>query len=272
MTTYEGLIGAADDTELFIRKDLPEKAKAVFVFVHGLCEHSGRYEYVAQKFNQFGYGVYRYDNRGHGKSGGDRGYIDNFLRFVDDADVVVNLAKKDNPGLPLFILGHSMGGLIAACYGVKYGHKLAGQVLSGALVIELPSMAELKKVDFDALRGVKSPNSLARLICRDEAVVNDYEKDPLVLKETELKLLGEIGIRGPAWLARNIKDYACPCLIVHGGADRIVIPEAAKWLYENISSQDKQLKFYEGLFHEILNEKERGTVIGDIHSWVEKRL
>lgn len=270
--TYEGLIDAADGTKLFIRKDLPENAKAVFVFVHGLCEHSGRYQYVAQKFTQLGYGVFRFDNRGHGKSGGDRGYIDNFIRFVDDADAVVNWAGKDHPGLPLFMLGHSMGGLITACYGVKYGHKLAGQVLSGALVIELPSMAELKKMDFDALRGVKSPNSLARLVCSDDAVVNDYEKDPLVLKEMELKLLGEIGIRGPAWLGGNIKDYTCPCLILHGGADQIVIPEAAKWFYEHIASQDKQLKFYEGLFHEILNEKERDTVIEDIHGWVENRL
>ncbi|WMJ79172.1 alpha/beta hydrolase [Clostridium sp. MB40-C1] len=263
-----------DETELYYREDLPDKMKAVIIIVHGLCEHLGRYDYVTQKFNAFGYGVYRFDNRGHGRSGGERGYVENFMNFIEDTDRIIELCSKENPDVPLFMLGHSMGGYISAAYGSKYKEKLKGQILLGAAVIELPIFQQLKEGRlFETSPREKSPNVLSKLICRDPMVVKEYENDPLVLKETTFKLLGEIFVNGVKWLNSNIKNYTYPCLILHGEKDEIVINEASKWMYSNIPSTDKTLKVYDKCYHEILNEKEeKDLIIGDIHNWIEDRL
>ncbi len=272
MINVDGKLESFDSTKLYFKKDIPAAPKAIIVIVHGLCEHLGRYDYLTKRFNEFDYGVYRFDNRGHGKSGGEKGYIDDFMFFIDDANILVDEAKKDYPDLPLFMLGHSMGGFIAAGYGVKYPDKLTGQILSGAATTLLPIFEALKNVDFDGNPRVKVPNDLSSVISRDEEVVKAYDHDPLVLKETNQKLLGETFVRGPAWLEANIKSYTYPCLILHGDDDRIVTPKSSKWMYEEISSKDKELKFYPGFFHEILNEKQKETVISDIRLWIEQRI
>ena len=269
-----GKVKTFDDVELFYKKSLVERPKAVLVVVHGLCEHLGRYNYFTEKLNDFGYNVYRFDNRGHGKSGGERGYVENFQYFFDDADLFVNMAKKENEGIPVFMFGHSMGGFITAGYGMKYPDKLNGQILSGAAVIDLPAFKSIKNsIDFDKNPFQKVPNVLSNLICRDPEGVKAYDEDPLVLKESNVKLLGEAFVKGPVWIENNVKKYKYPCLILHGGNDQIVTNEASKWFYKNISSEDKNLKIYPGCYHEILNEKdEKDVVIEDIHSWIEKRI
>lgn len=184
----------------------------------------------------------------------------------------VDKAKEEYPKLDVFMLGHIMGGFIAAGYGVKYPDKLKGIVLSGAATTLLPVFSDFQNVDFDKNPRVKSPNALSSLIYRDKAVVEDYENDPLVLKETNEKLLGETFVRGPEWLEKNVEKFTYPCLILHGGDDRIVTNEASKWFYEKISSDDKKIKIYEGFFDEILNEKEKDIVIDDIKVWIDKRI
>jgi alpha-beta hydrolase superfamily lysophospholipase len=184
------------------------------------------------------------------------------------------MAKKENEGIPVFMFGHSMGGFITAGYGMKYPDKLNGQILSGAAVIDLPAFKSIKNsIDFDKNPFQKVPNVLSNLICRDPEVVKAYDEDPLVLKESNVKLLGEAFVKGPVWIENNVKKYKYPCLILHGGNDQIVTNEASKWFYKNISSEDKNLKIYPGCYHEILNEKdEKDVVIEDIHSWIEKRI
>lgn len=270
----EEKIKSFDGTELFCVKNLVDYPKAVVVIVHGLCEHLGRYKYLTEKLNSFNYSVYRFDNRGHGKSGGERGYIKDFQYFFDDADKIVDLVISENKGLPVFMLGHSMGGFITAGYGIKYRNKLKGQILSGAAVIELPLADEIKKNNyFEKNPMAKIPNGLSSLICRDKNVVKAYDDDPLVLKEFTAKLMGEFGVNGAAWISQNIDKYEYPCLIIHGGNDQIVTNESAKWMFANTKSQDKEIKIYADCYHEILNEKdEKDTVIRDIHNWIEERL
>lgn len=270
----EGKLKSFDGTELFYRKDIVENSKAVIVIVHGLCEHLGRYDYFTKRLNETGYTVYRFDNRGHGKSAGERGYVDSFQDFFEDADKIVNMAIEENKHAPVFMFGHSMGGFITAGYGMKYTNKLKGQILSGAAVIELPIFEDLKRNNyFESHPMEKSPNALSSLICRDKKVVEDYDNDPLVLKETNLKLLGEAFVKGPTWIKENVKNYTYPCLILHGENDQIVIREASKWLFENISSKDKNIKIYPKCYHEILNEKEeKHIVIEDILNWIEAKL
>jgi len=268
----EKMIVASDGTELFHVKDVSDNPKAIIILVHGLAEHCGRYDYVVQKFNESGYGVYRFDNQGHGRSGGKRGYLDDFHKFIDDTDLFVDRAREENPGIPLFMLGHSMGGFITAGYGSKYPGKLTGQIFSGAVIIELPIFDPLKEMDLEKTPEATVPNSLSQLICRDQQVVRDYENDPLVLKETTLKLLTTVFFDGVSWLKENLKNYEYPCLILHGGNDQIVDNASSQYLYENSASKDKSIKIYDGFFHEILNEKEKDQVLGDIERWIEERV
>lgn len=261
-----------DNTEIYYMKDVPQNAKAIIIIVHGVAEHLGRYEYLKDKFESFGYGVYRFDNRGHGLSGGNRGDMNDFNELIDDTDIIVNIAKKEYPDLPLYMLGHSMGGFITAAYGVKYKNKLRGQILSGAATNKMPFSLTLKSIKFPYILKGKVPNSLSKLISRDPQVVKKYEEDPLVLKETTLRFNNQFVNKGIPWLVRNLSSYEYPCLILHGGDDHIVPKECSQKFYDGISSKDKQIKIYEGLYHEIFNEKERDTVIEDVHKWLENRL
>ena len=265
-------MNVGDGIELFMIRNLVKSPKTAVIIVHGLCEHAGRYDYVVSRFNDFGYSVYRFDNRGHGRSGGERGYIADYQIFIDDAHRIVEIAKRENPGLPLFMLGHSMGGFITAFYGVKYPGRLTGQMLSGAAVTVQPIFKDMGSFDYNATPLAPVPNTLADVICRDPQVVKLYKEDPLVIKEFTTKLMGEFLIRGVKNLMDNTGNYKYPCLILHGGGDKIVTPDSSKYFYDHISSTDKQLKIYEDLYHEILNEPEKDTIIENIRLWIEDRI
>ena len=268
----EIVVPTKDELDLFVRINNVQTPDAVVVLVHGLAEHSGRYEHVVNFFNRLNYSVYRFDLRGHGNSGGEKGYVEDFHQYIDDADCVVRLAQKENPGVPIFMLGHSMGGFITTAYGVRHPDKLQGQILSGAAVILQPSMEPLKETDFDAMAHQTIPNSLSDQISRDRDVVDAYNQDPLVLKEFQFKLVGEVFLKGAQWLMAHMPQYRYPCLILHGGCDEIVTHDASKWMHHHIGSQDKSLNIYESLYHEILNEPEMEMVLSDIHAWISKRL
>jgi acylglycerol lipase len=269
----ESLMTADDGIELLLIRNLTDRPRAVMVIVHGICEHSGRYSYTTSRFNTWGYSVYRFDLRGHGRSGGERGYVEDYERFIDDTDMIVNAARQENPGLPIFLLGHSMGGFITVTYGVKHQDRLSGLIHSGAAVMVPPEVKALGEgFDYNALALTPIPNNLSNLISRDPNVIKVYNDDPLVLKEFTIKLMGEIFIKGMKWLSENMGSYRYPCLILHGGGDQIVIPEASRYLYDHIASTGKQIKIYDGLYHEILNEPEKETVLADIHQWIEARI
>lgn len=258
--------------DLFTKANPVTSPRAAVLIVHGLAEHLGRYDHVVDQLNNFGYTVYRFDNQGHGRSGGEQGFIDDFNQFIDDADILVERIIRENPGIPVFMLGHSMGGFITAAYGVKYPGKLTGQILSGAAVTVLPLFKPFQEIDFETEPRNKVPNELSVLICRDKSVVEAYDNDPLVLKETCQKLLGEVFINGATWLTQALASYQYPCLILHGGDDRIVTPEASQYMYNTILSTDKTLTLYKGFFHEILNEPGNAKVIEDIHQWIDQRI
>jgi acylglycerol lipase len=272
-TFLETKLTANDGIEIFVVKNLIPSPKAMILIVHGLCEHLGRYNYTTSRLTNWGYSVYRLDLRGHGRSGGERGYVESYERFIEDTDLVANIARQENPGLPLFILGHSMGGFISVAYGVKYPDRLSGLIHSGAAVTAPPAVKDLgEDFDYNALALTTVPNSLSSMVSRDPDVVKAYDDDPLVLKEFTMKLMGEIFIAGVGWLSQNMGGYRYPCLILHGGDDQLVPAEASQNLYDRIASPDKQIKIYTGLYHEILNEPEKETVLGDIHAWIEGRI
>ncbi|MDR1740345.1 MAG: lysophospholipase [Synergistaceae bacterium] len=269
----QDIIRSYDGTALYRRVDTPGgHEKGAVVITHGLGEHCRRYDWVAERLNEAGFSVWRFDNRGHGRSGGARGWLDSFRSYFYDADVLVEQALAA-ASRPVFMLGHSMGGFITGGYGVQFPGKLRGQVFSGACVKSVPVFDALRGADIDKIALDDSPNSLSSLICRTKAVVDAYDSDPFVLKVFTQKLLHEVFIKGVDWLMPAEKRHAYPCLILHGGDDRIVPPACSEYLYENTASTDKTLKVYPNLFHEILNEEDgKEEVIADIIAWMNARL
>jgi lysophospholipase len=164
-----------------------------------------------------------------------------------------------------------MGGFIVTGFGAKYPAKVNGIILTDAATADRAGI--LNTIPLALPPTTMLPNNLSQLICSDPAVVKAYEEDPLVAKEISVGLFKQIQ-EGINWLHAegHIKDFAYPCLILHGGADQIVSPEDSKFLYESISSTDKEIKIYDGLFHEILNEKTRDNVLADINNWISERL
>lgn len=133
----ESMITSFDGTKLYLKKETAADNKAVIVIVHGLCEHQGRYDYFAEKLHEAGIGTYRFDHRGHGRSEGEETFYSDFNELLDDTNVVVDMAIEENPDIPVFLLGHSMGGFTVSLYGAKYpDKKLRGIITSGALTAD----------------------------------------------------------------------------------------------------------------------------------------
>ncbi len=271
----EGYLKSYDATNLFYVKDIPKELKGIVIVVHGFAEHLGRYEYLIQRLNNHGYGVYRFDNRGHGNTKGERGHINKFEDFLIDTDTIVEMAKDDYPSLPIYMLGHSMGGFITVSYGVKYKDKLNGQILSGAATALSPQVQGIKGPIFLALNKIipkfRIKNPITNTLCKDQNVVEKYMKDPLNLKDATLNFYVEFLIKGVKWLNKNMDKYSYPCLILHGSDDKIVSSKASENFYNTIQSSDKKIIIYDGLYHEIMNEKTRDVVIDDICTWLDDK-
>lgn len=265
----ESKIKSFDGRELYFVKDPIEKPKAVVVFVHGLGEHLGRYNYLTKKFNEAGFSVYRFDHRGHGHSEGARAFYEDYNELIDDVNHIIEIAKKDNPDHPIFVLGHSMGGYAVACYGVKYPNQVNGIIMSGGLTRDKGGLITSLSKDLNPIMYL--PNTLGSVVSRDPDIVKAYGEDPLVLKEISVGLYYALA-NGLQWLMDNTSAFNYPVLILHGGDDRIVSCEDSIEFYDAISSTDKELKIYDVLFHEILNDPEKDQVISDILNWIDKRL
>lgn len=267
--TKEFFVSSFDKTELYAKSDMPSDPKAIVLIVHGLCEHQGRYDYLAGKLNESGYGVYRFDHRGHGRSAGKKVFYNDFNELLDDVNEMVELAKKENPSLPLFVLGHSMGGFAVANFGIKYPGKVSGFVTSGALTRNNGGIASGLPKDLPV--DTYFPNELGAGVCSDPAVVEAYGNDPYVEKQISAGLFYEI-LKGVLWYKANSSSFIDPVLILHGCNDGIVSEKDSRDFFGDISSTDKGLKIYPHLFHEILNEPVKDEVIGDIVSWLDKRV
>ncbi|MEG1687316.1 MAG: alpha/beta hydrolase, partial [Angelakisella sp.] len=212
-------IQSFDGTELYLRKDIPDNCRAIVVIVHGLCEHHGRYDYLVERFTAQGVGCYRFDHRGHGRSGGERTYYTDWREMTGDTDCVVELAKRENPTLPTFLLGHSMGGFCGALYGVQYPGKLRGIVLSGALTHDHRRLIADVPVGLDP--HTQLPNELGDGVCSVRKVVEDYVADPYNTKTFTTGLCYALNA-GVTWLGEHLPEFAYPVLLLHGERDALV--------------------------------------------------
>lgn len=266
----EKILTSFDGTGLYLNKEVPENVRAIAVIVHGLCEHQGRYDHLAGVFHQAGIGTYRYDHRGHGRSEGERTYFDDFHQMLEDAHVVVNQALEENPKLPVFLVGHSMGGLTVSLYGAAYPNsRIEGIVISGGLTHD--SNRLMSRVPEGQDPHIPLPNSMGSKVCSVQEVGEDYRKDPYNAQTFTIGLCYTLQ-KGMAWLAENIGAFRYPVLMLHGEKDVLVNVRDTWELFREVSSCDKQMKLYGGLFHEIFFEHCKDEVIGDVLTWIEKRI
>lgn len=250
--------------------------KAAALIAHGYAEHLGRYEHVAAALSRAGYSVFAVDHWGHGRSDGEPGYVPAFSVYLDGIEALLARVKETHPGLPRFLIGHSMGGLIAAIFLVERQHEFAGAVLSGAAIRpnEPPSPALIAVSRFlSAIAPKLGVVSLeAGLVSRDPKVVAAYRADPLVFKGKISARLGAEFNAAMNLIAANAAKIHLPILILHGEKDGLVSPEGSKLLSERVSSADRTLKIYRECFHEIFNEPEKEKVLADAIAWLDAHL
>jgi acylglycerol lipase len=273
-----GFLQGAGGRRIFWQTWSPEGAtRAVIVLVHGASEHSDRYGHVADALVQDGYAVHALDHRGHGRSDGPRGVIDRLDSAVSDVDQLVLEAGEQHPGAPVYMLGHSMGGTVALAYAIRFApdERLAGLILSGPLAALAAAPAPLRLIG--RLLSVVAPNTPlvaidASQVSRDPEVVNDYVSDPLVYHgKLPARTVAELAAAIETFPAR-VPEITVPTLILYGTADGLCPTDGSRMLAERIGAEDKTIKAYDGLYHEILNEPEQAEVLADIRSWLGARV
>jgi acylglycerol lipase len=274
-TPREEIFSGAGGLDIFIRSWRPNtKPRAVVVIVHGLNSHSGHYFWVADQFTAKGFAVYALDLRGRGKSQGERFFVEKFAHYTSDVHSLVKLAKAREPGLPVFMLGHSAGGVIACVYALEHQAELAGLVCEDfAHEVPAPDIA------LALLKGVShlAPHAhVMRLenedFSRDPAVVRSMNEDPLIANENQpAQTIAEL-VRADERLKKEFPLITLPVLILHGTADKVTKPSGSQHFHARVGSNDKTLKLYEGHFHDLLNDVGKDVVMEDILRWVEARV
>lgn len=277
MTHDEGTLTTSAGASLYYQSWNPaEKPEAVLLIAHGLAEHSGRYEHFADFFVNRGYAVFALDYLGHGKSDGDRCHIGQFSDYTDSIALLVDRIREECPEAPLFLVGHSMGGLVATRFLIEHQDQFAGSVLSGAAVqpaIELSSILRLAMKFFSkVLPRLRVLQLDASEVSRDPGVVDRYRKDPLVFTGKVTARLAEQLFSTMTWIGDKLGEIELPMLILHGSADGLTFPGGSRMLHQNIGSDDKKLIIYDGLYHEVYNEPEKAAVMTDVADWLTRRL
>ncbi|MCD6495623.1 lysophospholipase [Candidatus Bipolaricaulota bacterium] len=250
------------------------KPRAVILISHGLAEHSGRYMNLVDRFVPHGYAVYALDHFGHGRSDGTRVYVKRFSDFTGVLGEYLAMIEKWQPDKPIFLLGHSMGALIASYFLLDHQSEFAGAILSGPSVVMPRNVARATIIMARILSALAPKVGLMGLdvqgISRDESVVRAYLDDPFVYTGKTTARLGYELLKAMQRVTTEASRIALPIMILQGGADRLVDPNGTRMLYDTIGSSDKAIKVYDGLYHEVYNEPEHDLVLSDVETWLEE--
>ena len=277
MKHKDGYFNGVRDANIYYQSWLPEgEPKAILVIVHGLAEHSGRYMNVVNHLVPSGYAVYGIDHIGHGKSDGKRGYVERFEDYTKVLKNYFNMIEKLQPGKPIFLIGHSMGGLISAAYLLNHQDELSGAILSGPGIKMSDNISKatiLAAKLFSVLMpklGIKQLDSNG--VSSDPAVVDAYNNDPLVYTGKATARLGAELIKTMQHVTQQAAKIKLPIMIVQGSDDKLVDPGGAQFLYDLVASKDKTIKIYKGFYHEVFNEPEHELVLNDVETWLNTQL
>ncbi|HTG94557.1 MAG TPA: lysophospholipase [Pyrinomonadaceae bacterium] len=270
-STFEGVGGL----KIFTRWWQPEgKTRGVVVIVPGFNSHSGQYLWVGEQFAEKGLAAYAIDLRGRGRSEGERFYVEKMEDYTDDVATLVRTAKSRNPSLPVFVLGHSAGGVVSCVYALDHQSEIDGLICeSFAFDLPVPGfvLSILKGFDYIAphlhVYTLKNEN-----FSRDPLFVDSMNNDPLIEDESEPTQTATVMIDAARRLHREFPFIKLPVLILHGTEDKATNPSGSQFFYDNAGSTDKTLKLYEGHYHDLLNDVDKEVVMADINGWIDARV
>ena len=248
--------------------------RAVVVICHGVNSHGGQYTWVGEQFAASGFAAFALDLRGRGQSDGERFYVDHVADYVSDVAATVSLAKSREPGLPVFLLGHSAGGVVSSTYVLENENEVAGFICeSFAFQVPAPGFA---------LAAIKGLSHIAPRLpvltlknedfSRDPAAVEALNHDPLTKDEAQPAITVAALVRADERLEREFPLMTLPLLIMHGTDDRATVCRGSQFFYDTAGSKDKTLKLYEGHYHDLLNDLGKEQVMADIRGWIEAHL
>jgi alpha-beta hydrolase superfamily lysophospholipase len=253
-----------------------KKIKGIILLIHGLGEHSSRYQHVAEFFTHYGFAVLANDRSGHGKSGAKRGHVAKYAHVFDDIVKLHAEASRRHSDVPVFLYGHSMGGGIVLDYILNKKHTGLKGVIATAPLLEpafKPPAALLfiGKLMRSIYPGFSQNNQLdVNLVSRDELVVEAYTKDPLVhSKVTSETAIGMLNSGTDS--LKNVGKINLPLLLTHGDKDGLTSHEATKQ-FASKASGDVTLKIWEGMYHELHNEPEKLEILEYIYQWILQKL
>jgi acylglycerol lipase len=271
----DGSFDGVSGLKIFFRMWQPDaQARGVVVIVPGFNSHSGYYAWVAEQLVQSNLAVYALDLRGRGKSEGERFYVEKFADYVSDVTRLVALAKSYNPNQPVFMLGHSAGGVVACLYALEHQAELGGLVCeSFAHQVPAPDVA------LAVLKGLAYVAPHAHVLklknedfSRNPEVVAAMNADPLIANESQATQTVAEMVRADERLKKEFEQLTLPVLILHGTLDKATKPSGSQLFHERAGSKDKTLKLYDGHYHDLLNDFGKELVMSDIKSWIDARL
>jgi alpha-beta hydrolase superfamily lysophospholipase len=271
----EGSFRGVDGIKIFTREWQPAgKPRAVVVISHGFNAHSGQYAWVAQQLVSRGLAVYALDHRGRGRSEGERFFVKKFSDWTSDLATFIDMVKAREPGLPVFLLGHSAGGVIACVYTLEHQEEIAGLICEDfAYQVPAPDIA------LSILKGVSYVAPHAHVFklknedfSHDPAVVAALNADPLIANEAQPSETMAEMIRADELLKKSFGQFTLPLLILHGTDDKVTKPSGSKEFYEKAGSRDKTLKLYEGYFHDPLADVGKQQVMADVQAWIDAHI
>ncbi len=251
------------------------EAIARVMMVHGICEHSGRHLNTIQALNKLGYEVVRFDLRGAGRSGGIRQYVEGFADYVQDCVQVYTWICRELSHLPLFVLGHSLGGLIAIYFASHYSKALQGLILTapaykvgeGVSAFKIAAGRILNRL----LPKLRMPEGIGAPVSRDLKVCQDYKSDPLCCHTNTVKQGVEI-LNAMEVLPEIAAQVSCPVMIIHGTHDRIILPVGSFDILKHFASKEKTLHFIPEGFHELHNDLCKEQFFPLLGIWIQRHL
>ncbi len=266
----EGLAG-----KLLIRSLRPTgTARGVVMIVPGFNAHSGYYAWTADQLAAIGLAAYAVDLRGRGQSDGERFYIQDMKEYVNDVEKLAAVNKSREPGLPVFLFGHSAGGVVSCAYTLDHQAELKGLICEDfAFQVPAPdfALAVLKGLSHVAPHAhVFKLNN--RDFSRDPKAVQAMNDDPLIRDETQPTSTMAAMVRADERLKKEFPLIKLPVLILHGTEDKVTKPSGSQFFYDTTGSADKTIKFYEGSYHDPLADIDREKVMADIKAWIDTRL
>jgi alpha-beta hydrolase superfamily lysophospholipase len=276
MNHAEGTLEGCGGTELYYQRWRPaDGPRAALAVVHGYGEHCGRYGNLVDWFVPKGYAVYAFDLRGHGHSQGQRGHVDEWAEMRRDVQAFLDFVHQQEPDLPVFLVSHSMGGLIALNYVLHHPQGLEGIVASGPLLSQLPlpsALILIAKIFSSLLPRLAMKNELdAAALSHDTAVVQAYVNDPLVHGRGTPRMTTEV-MAAIDWTQDHAAELALPCLLIHGSDDCLALPESSQTFFDNVTFADKERIEYNGYYHEVFNELGKEQVLADVEAWLARHL